>query len=360
PLIIKAADTTEIYGSVNKSVFGIAYEGLKNGETLATSDITGTAPTASVQISGTPKVGTYTITISPGNQTSKNYSITYSNGTLTVAKANLLVTADNKSRTYGAVNPTLTYVMSGFVNNENLSNSGVTGTPDVTTFATQNSPVGNYDILPSLGTLFAFNYTFKYVNGTLAINKATLTVTADTSSRVYGAPDPVFTAKFTGYVLSQTAATSGVTGAPGFSTNATVTSPVGAYSVTPNVGSLLSDNYTFSYVSAAFNIRKASLIAKADTVQRFYGGANPTLTVTYIGFANGETLATSGITGTPTVSTSATSSSIVGTYQVSIVAGTQASGNYAISYVNGALRVNKAILSVTAQDKSRAYGEANP
>jgi len=44
-----------------------------------------------------------------------------------------------------------------------------------------------------------------------------------------------------------------------------------------------------------------------------YGEANPTLTATYTGFVNGETLGTSGATGAPGLSTAATATTGAGT-----------------------------------------------
>ena len=46
-----------------------------------------------------------------------------------VNKAALTVTADNKTRVYGAANPAFTATITGFKNGENLATSGVTGTP---------------------------------------------------------------------------------------------------------------------------------------------------------------------------------------------------------------------------------------
>ena len=50
-----------------------------------------------------------------------NYAFTLVGGTLTVTRAPLTVTAENKSRTYGAANPPLTLSFSGFVNGDNAS-----------------------------------------------------------------------------------------------------------------------------------------------------------------------------------------------------------------------------------------------
>src|SRR5213075_2695501 len=79
---------------------------------------------------------------------------------------------------------------------------------------------------------------------------------------------------------------------------------------------------------------------------------NPTLTVTYSGFVGGETLATSGVTGSPALS--ATSTNVAGTYPITVTAGTLSSGNYSFNFVNGQLTVtpasaSKLVFTISAQ-----------
>src|SRR5262249_56626529 len=110
------------------------------------------------------------------------------------------VTANDTSRVYGSPNPAFTAGYTGFKNGETLATSGVTGSPGLTTLATATSPVpGPYPITAALGTLAAGNYDFAFVDSNLTITKATLTVTANDTSRVYGSPNPPFTARYTGF-----------------------------------------------------------------------------------------------------------------------------------------------------------------
>src|SRR5204863_7804694 len=59
-----------------------------------------------------------------------------------------------------------------------------------------------HDALPicTQGSLSATNYTFSFVGGTLTVGPATLTVTADPKSKVYGAGNPSLTYTITGFV----------------------------------------------------------------------------------------------------------------------------------------------------------------
>jgi MBG domain-containing protein/Big-like domain-containing protein len=361
-LTVTADNKSREYGDANPT-FTASYAGFKNGETLATSGVTGspsltTTATAASSVAGSA----YTITAALGSLASGNYSFTFANGQLTVTKATLTVTGDDKSRQYGDANPALTASYSGFKNGENLATSGVTGSPSLTTTATAASPVGSTTITAALGTLAAGNYSFALVNGTLTVTKALLTVTADDKSREYGDPNPSFTASYSGFKNGETLAASGVTGSPSLTTAATAASPVGSYTITAALDSLASGNYSFSFVSGQLTVTKATLTVTADDKSREYGDPNPTLTPSYSGFKNSETLATSGLTGSPSLTTTATAaSSVAGSpYTITAAVGSLASGNYSFSFVNGQLTVTKATLSVTADDKTREYGDTNP
>ena len=82
-----------------------------------------------------------------------------------------------------------------------------------------------------------------------AVNKAVLTVAADSMSRAYGDPNPTFTASYTGFKNGETLAASGVTGDPSLSCTATTTSPVGTYTIVTGSGTLAANNYTFAFVN---------------------------------------------------------------------------------------------------------------
>ena len=85
------------------------------------------------------------------------------------------------------------------------------------------------------------------------------------------------------------------------------------------------------------------------------GATNPSFTISYSGFVNGETAAV--IDTPPTASTTAGLTSNAGTYPISPSGGTD--NNYSFNYVNGTLTVNKATIQATA-NASRPYNTTNP
>src|SRR5437899_5795044 len=136
-----------------------------------------------------------------GSLAAGNYTFTFVNGQLTITKATLTVTADNKTREYGNPNPAFTASYSGFKNAETLATSGVTGSPSLTTGATATSAVAGspYAVVATLGSLAAGNYTFALENAQLTTTKSTLTETADNKTREYADANPPFTASFSGF-----------------------------------------------------------------------------------------------------------------------------------------------------------------
>src|SRR6266851_4269535 len=115
------------------------------------------------------------------------------------------------------------------------------------------------------------------------VTRPTLTVTAANASRVYGVPNPVFTASASG-------ALSGDTFTLTASTVATPFSPVGIYSIV--------------------------------------------LSATITGFVNGDTQTV--VTGLPALTTTATSSSPAGSYPIVATLGTLAAANYSFTFGTGA------------------------
>ena len=180
PLAIKANDALRIYGAANPTFTGTVV-GAVNGDTFIESFST-TATSAS-------SAGTYAIVPSVTGPNTANYIVTTIDGTLTVIRAVLTVTANNATRAYGAANPTFTSTIAGFVNGDTAS--VVSGAPNLTTSATATSPPANYAIEAAHGTLSATNYIFTFVDGTLTVTplaSSTTALSVTPSSVMYGDP----------------------------------------------------------------------------------------------------------------------------------------------------------------------------
>ncbi len=105
-----------------------------------------------------------------------------------------------------------------------------------------------------------------------------------------------------------------------------------------------------------YTIRKASLVTKANNAERLYGEDNPTFSLAYSGFVKEEN--ESVINNKPSISTTATKTSNVGDYPITISGGVAT--NYEFVYEPGVLTVTKAPLSAKVDDASKVYGAQNP
>lgn len=341
-LTVTADNLSREYGDANPALTAV-YSGFLNGDTIAAI---GTLPTIATTATLTTVPSAVAITVTGGLST--NYNIVGVNGNLTITKANLTITADNKTREYGDANPALTFIYGTFKNGETVA--VLDSLPTITTLANVTTGSGTAAITLSGGLDNAYNYVF--VNGTLTITKATLTATVQNDTREYGDPDPSYTFVYTGFKNAETAAVIdtlavGNSGTTAFTNVGTA----------PIVGSgAVDNNYNFTYVNGTLTITKAFLTATADNITREYGDVNPPLTVTYTGFKNAETAAVIDTLATP--SNPSTALTNPGTSAISISGASD--DNYNIAYVAGVLTITKANLTVTADNKTREYGDANP
>jgi gliding motility-associated-like protein len=177
------------------------------------------------------------------------------------------------------------------------------------------------------------------VSQTLIVNKAIVIIKANDQIKNYGSSDPVFTVNYSGFVFNDNASV--LTQAPIATSNATVLSPAGTYTI--SVAGAIANNYSFNYLPSMLTVNQANLLIIGDNKIKKYGQPNPPLTITYTGFLNGDTFL--NLTIQPNIVTTADISSTPGNYNIS-VSGAQSS-NYQTSYTNGILTVNKATQTIT-------------
>ena len=183
------------------ATYGKSYHILQPG--FARGELTGTLPKG---LQYTRNVNTIT-----GVPTEVGKSVFYigvQRYEITVNKALLTVTADDKTRRYGDENPELTYQYSGFVLDDTADSPSFTvglTAPDISCAAVANTPyLSSVPIVPSGGE--STNYTFEYVEGQLTVNeRRPVTVTALTgciphltAKHVYQKPQPPYNIRGSG------------------------------------------------------------------------------------------------------------------------------------------------------------------
>ncbi len=345
-LTVKANDLARSYGATNPPL-SVSYSGFLSGDD---TNILSGAPALISDADTNSPVGAYPIHISPGtlslNQGLSNYTLSFVDGTLTVTQAVLTANVDGQSRIYGATNPPFSGAVLGAQNQDVI-------TAGYSTAATPASWIGQYAIVPVLAGAALSNYCIVTNLGILTITPAPLTVAADDKTRAYGAPDPVFTGSFTG-ILNGDALEAAYT------TTAGPASPIGAYPIVAAPSGAALVNYSITTNAGVLTITAAPLTVKADDQVRAYGQTNGPLTVSYVGFVNGQ--GTNILTGMVQLTTPAETNSPVGVYTITLDPGTlnATDTNYTLSFLNGSLTVTQAVLIVTADDQVRGYGATNP
>ena len=340
-LTVTADTQSKVYGNANPALTA-TISGFVNGDTVAVVSCSAALSTTALTSSG---AGWYPIIPAAGTLSAANYDFTtstYVNGTLTVNTAVLTVTADAKSKVYGA-NPSLTATISGFVNGDTAA--VVSGSAALSTTATNSSSAGStFPITVAAGMLSAANYDFiasTYVNGTLTVTQAALTVTADAQSKVYGTANPALTATITGFVNGDTVAV--VSGLAALSTTALTSSGAGLYPITSVAGTLSASNYDFTastYVDGILTVTQATLTAIAADASKVFGAPNPALSGILTGVLSGD-----GIVAVySSAATPATAVGIYGPASANAVVPTLNDpngklGNYAVTTINGTLSI---------------------
>ena len=244
PLEIIADNASRTYGAADPSFTG-KIKGLMNGDGI-TAIYHANASLAS-------STGQYDIIPTVVNSTPSrlaNYKVTSTNGSLTITQAPLEIIADNASRTYGAADPSFTGKIKGLMNGDDI-------TAIYHANASLASSAGQYDIIPtvvdSIPSRLA-NYKVTSTNGTLTIDKAVLTFTADDKARSSGSPNPSFTFQVSGYVNGDERKPNVYSGVPELMTIAAPTSGAGVYPIVITNGNLISTNYTFALVNGNLTI----------------------------------------------------------------------------------------------------------
>jgi hypothetical protein len=261
------SDLSKIYNGASQNVTGFTATGLVNGETEAV--LTG------VSASGTGlNAGTYTCTASG---TDSNYNLSFNAGSLLINKANATVTANSDlSKVYNGTSQNVTgFTATGLVNGE--TEAVLTGVSAIGTGLNAGTYTSTASGLDS-------NYALTFIGGSLQINKANATVSANSDlSKVYnGTSQNVTGFTATGLVNGETEAVLTGVSAIGTGLNA------GTYTST---ASGTDSNYNLSFNAGSLLINKANATVTANSdLSKVYNGTSQNVTgFTAIGLVNGET-----------------------------------------------------------------------
>jgi subtilase family serine protease len=164
----------------------------------------------------------------------------------------------------------------------------------------------------------------------------TITFTGLPVTATYGAAGP-YTLKATGGASGNAVTFSVVSGPAKVSGDKLTITGAGTVVVAAN--QLGNSTYAAAAeVTHTITVAKAKLTVSANNLSRVVGAANPKFTFAYSGFIKGDT-AEDSLTGEPSATTTATTSSPAGTYPIKVTQGTLAAKNYEFTFKNGVLTV---------------------
>ncbi len=287
--------------------------------------------------------GPYHITATLGpSAVLSNYAVTNAGADFTISARLATWTTNAASKIYGDSDPNPVTTGSG---TNFVAADGVMATYSRSLGETVLG--GPYHITATLApsTLLS-NYAITNAGGSFTINTRAATWATNPNSKAYGDndPSPLTTGTGTNFVAADgiTATYSRVPG------ETVLGGPYHIMATLAPVGVL--PNYTITNTGGSFTINKAILTVTADNKTKVLNAANPPLTASYAGFKNGETLATSGVTGAPNLSTTATITSPIAAYTITASLGTLTAANYTFAFANGTLSIVYATTGICSGD----------
>ncbi|MDI1247445.1 MAG: MBG domain-containing protein, partial [Lacunisphaera sp.] len=343
-------DGTTLFAGSNLTATGV------NGETFTVTGAgaTGNLSTRNVQ-TGQLLASVAGLAVGTGNSgaaLASNYnSLATAGSAVSVTPKALTITADNQAKVYGAADPTLTATYTGLVNTDDAS---VVSGLSLSTATGALATAGSHAI--TAGAATSSNYTITFGDGTLTVTPATLAVTANTQTKLYGNADPALTYGVGTLQYADTAA--GVlTGALTRTAGETVAG--GPYQI--GLGTLAANpNYTLTYTGDALTITPRPITLTPNSTTKGYGASDPALSVLITAGTLGSTTVSDSLADvTGTLSRQAGPN--VGLYDVLLGTGSRAA-NYTITFAsdNNAFAITPATLTYVANAASRLVGGSNP
>ena len=337
-------------------------------------------------------VGVYTITVTAETDQG-NYNVLTKNGAFTIGSYDgVIVTIAGNSEivTYNGEE----HVLKGYT----VASSDPLFTEDDIAFSgtaevkAVNAGEASMDLSENDFTNTNPNFSdvkFIVTDGTLIVERACATVTASAAEKTYGDADPELKATTEGLYGDDTVE---------YTVSREAGENVDTYKISAT-GEEIQGNYIVYYTDGEFTINRKAVTVKADDLSKVYGEEDPDLTVTIEGMTGTVTITLEEIAKAIRGLASDTASMMIalpgtlrpfghrsasvknykataggdtirysvermggeniGTYTVT-VSGDQIQGNYEVEFVSGTFTVERRNVTVTAENISKTYGDADP
>ena len=349
-LTIKADSDTKVYDGAThtKNSYSVTSGELADGDTIESVTVTGSQKYAGSS-DNVPSAAV--IKNSSGVDVTSNYNITYTNGTLTVTKKPLTITADSDTKVYDTTPLT----------KNNYTNTALAAgdTIESVTVAGSQTAVGESANKPSAAVIkngnedVTANYDITYVNGTLEVTKKAVTITAKSDTKTYDGT----ALTNDGYTVSGLEAGDRVDIVTiiGTQTKAGTSNNVPSEAVIKNSANEdANDNYTISYVNGTLEVTPKAVTITADSDTKVYDGtALKKDNYTNSELAAGDTIENVTVTGSQI--SAGEGANVPSAAVIKNASNEDVTSSYNITYVNGTLEVTKKAVTITADSDSKVY-----
>lgn len=352
---ITAASFSLTYGDAVPTVTA-SYSGFVNGQD---STALSTLPTCSTTYTPTSNAGT-TPSTSCSGAAATNYTFTYTNGSVTIAKATPTFGWSNVSKTYGDSAYAITAPTASVAGSFGYGSSA----PGVISISGSTATVagaGSATITATFTPTDATNYVSGgTVTQTVTVAKAAATVTAADQSVAYSTSASTVTGNGSvTYGLVNGDTSSVVSGTVTYTTTYTNTTDAGTLGVTitPVVTGLSAANYTFTAVPGTVTITRATqTISVVPVSSKVYG--DPAFPVSGTASPSGLTVTFDSTTAS-VCTVSGTSVTILAAGTCTVRASQAGNVNYsAATPVDQSVSVSTRSITVTADNDTFTYGGA--
>ena len=274
------------------------------------------------------------------------YNITYANGTLTVTKKAVTITADSDTKVYdGTALTKNSYTNTELGAGDSIESVTITGSQ--TTVGTSNNVPSNAVIKNAADVDVTASYDITYTNGTLEVTKKAVTITADSDTKVYdGTALTKDSVTSDGLITGDTIDSVTVVGSQ---INIGTSDNVPSNAVIKNAADEdVTASYEITYEKGTLEVTKRTLTITAGSDSKVYDGTALTKnSFTADGLATGDSIAEEDITITGSQTVVGSSDNVASGAVIKNANSIDVTANYEITYNNGTLTVTQASVTVT-------------
>ena len=276
-----------------------------------------------------------------------NYMIQVQPGTLTITKTKITVTAKDATKAYGEAEPkTFEYTITGNIKASDYDKLG-----KITLTRADGEDAGEYEIAVSVAQpTDDHGYIVSTVPGKFTITPIEATVTVDNLTKVYGNATKEFTYKVTGLIGTDELNDLNVVCAKCASDNL---ENVGEYELAATIKEGSNPNYTVTTTPGKLTVTPRAATVTVNNAEKTYGDKDPTFTFETEGLVGDE----EKLKG-ETISREEGES--VGTYKINVAFEDGSNPNYKLTVKSGTLTIGQKAVTLTADDVSKKFGEADP